>query len=510
MSREDSKSAIIYCRVSDKKQKTDGDGLHSQEHRCREYAQARGYVVEEVFHDDVTGGGDFMSRPGMVAVLKYLQKRSRGKRAKTDYVVIFDDLKRFARDTMFHLQLRKKLAEYNADVECLNFKFENTPEGKFVETVIAAQGELERLQNSRQTRQKMKARLERGYWVFFAPIGYRYIKSKEEGKILVRDEPLASLVQEALEGFASGRFATVMEVKRFLDAQPDYPHAQNGEVHIQRVIDLMNRSLYAGYVEVPEWGVSLRQGKHEGLISFAAFQRIQQRLKGRAHAPARKDINADFPLRGALYCADCGGVLTSCWSKGRRAHYPYYLCIGNRACLSYGKSIKRAVIESEFEALLRGLQPSGVLFKTARSMFKKLWDHKAATADIRTRSLHDELAKIEKQVEGFLDRIADTQTPSVITAYEKRIRKLEEDKIVVSEKIAQGGRPLKSFDESLRTALEFVGNPLKLWDSERFENKRMVLKLAFPEGLTYARNEGFRTVNLALPFKALAELSGHP
>lgn len=47
------KKAIIYCRVSDKKQKHDGDGLHSQEHRCRDYAVARGYVIEAVFNDDV-------------------------------------------------------------------------------------------------------------------------------------------------------------------------------------------------------------------------------------------------------------------------------------------------------------------------------------------------------------------------------------------------------------------------------------------------------------------------
>jgi site-specific DNA recombinase len=142
--------------VSNKKQKHDGDGLHSQEHRCRDYASARGYVVEAVFNDDVSGGGDFMERPGMVAMLRFLKKRGH-----EDRVVIFDDLKRFARDTIFHLKLRQELATYNATVECLNFKFEDTPEGQFVETVIAAQGQLERLQNRRQTLQKMKARVER-------------------------------------------------------------------------------------------------------------------------------------------------------------------------------------------------------------------------------------------------------------------------------------------------------------------------------------------------------------
>jgi hypothetical protein len=33
-----------------------------------------------------------------------------------------------------------------------------------------------------------------------------------------------------------------------------------------------------------------------------------------------------------------------------------------------------------------------------------------------------------------------------------------------------------------------------------------VLKLAFGDRLTYVRNEGFRTPDLALPFKVLADL----
>ena len=80
--------AIIYCRVSSKKQATEGAGLESQEHRCRDYAEAQGYVVEAVFPDDASGGGDFMNRPGMVALLAYLEARS-----DTNFVIIFDDLK---------------------------------------------------------------------------------------------------------------------------------------------------------------------------------------------------------------------------------------------------------------------------------------------------------------------------------------------------------------------------------------------------------------------------------
>ena len=494
------KMAVIYCRVSDKKQKHDGDGLQSQEHRCREYAAARGYTVAPggVFYDDVSGGGDFMQRPGMVAMLRYLDRHPPGA------VVIFDDLKRFARDTIFHLKLRQELAAHGATVECLNFKFEDTPEGQFVETVIAAQGQLERLQNRRQTLQKMKARIERGYYVFAAPVGYRYEKVGAHGRMLVRDEPLASIVQKALEGYACERFSIPAEVKRWLEQQPAFPKSAGGRVRNMEVTRLLSRSVYAGFVEAPNWGVSLRKGHHEPLISAETYQRIQERIRGNARVPARKGIDEDFPLRGAVVCGHCGTPLTACWSKGELARYPYYLC-PRRGCTSYGKSVRREVIEGEFGELLCEIRPEPALFATAREIFEDLWNERAKMIDARKSSLEAELVKVERQLAHFLDRIADTTIPSVITAYEQRIRALEEHKALVREKLAGCGRPMRSFDESLRTGLEFLENPAKLWVSPHFEHKRTVLKLAFADRLAYVRKEGFRTPNLALPFKVLAD-----
>jgi site-specific DNA recombinase len=65
---------------------------------------------------------------------------------------------------------------------------------------LAAQGQLEREQNKRQVIQKMTARLENGYYVFAPPTGYRFKKTAEHGKLLVRDEPVASIIAEAMEG----------------------------------------------------------------------------------------------------------------------------------------------------------------------------------------------------------------------------------------------------------------------------------------------------------------------
>ena len=96
----------------------------------------------------------------------------------------------------------------------------------------------------------------------------------------------------------------------------------------------------------------------------------------------------------------------------------------------------------------------------------------------------------------------------MIAAYESRIKALEDRKIVLMENIAKTRRPVRSFDETVRTAFDFLASPWKLWTSERLEDKRIVLKLAFADRLVYLRKEGFRTPDFSLPFKALGNLKG--
>jgi hypothetical protein len=78
--------------------------------------------------------------------------------------------------------------------------------------------------------------------------------------MLVRDEPLASIIQEALEGFAAGRFETQGEMKRFLESQPAYPKDfADGTIRFQRITDLLSRPVDAGCVEAPKWDVPRRK-----------------------------------------------------------------------------------------------------------------------------------------------------------------------------------------------------------------------------------------------------------
>ena len=490
------KLAVIYCRVSTVAQTKRGDGLSSQKTRCLEYAHGRGYKVIETFMDDASGS--LIERPGMRAMLAFLRKHRHAT-----HVVLIDDISRLARGVKAHMELRAAISMAGGSLESPSVEFGDDADSELQEYILATVAQHHRRKNAEQTKNRMRARIMNGYWPFACPVGYRYQRVSGRGNMLVRDEPLASIVQEGLEGYASGRFQLQAEVKRFFESFPEFPRNYRGEVRNQQVADILTRALYAGYVSAPIWDVSLRKGQHEGLISYETFMQIQERLRGNARVPNRKNLNVDFPLRGAVVCGDCGTPLTACWSKGKLARHPYYLC-PKRGCAAYGKSIRRSVIEGEFEDLLKGMQPTVHLFKAARTMLKDLWDHRLATSVERIKALKAELVKVERQVNQFLDRIADASVPSVIAAYESRIKVLEDRKIVLVEKIGATGRPARSFDETLRTALQFLASPCQLWNSDRFEDKRTVLKLAFADRLVYKRNEGFRTPHFALPFKALA------
>ncbi|MCV2890126.1 recombinase family protein [Ruegeria aquimaris] len=314
--------AVVYARVSSSKQTKVGDGLGSQQTRCREYAKYKGLDVVETFSDDMSGS--LTTRPGMKSMLSYLRRHSK----KQPVIVIIDDISRLARGIEAHLQLRAAIGQAGGILKSPTIEFGEDSDSILVENMLASVSQHQRQKNAEQTINRMRARTMNGYWCFQAPIGYRYQRTAGHGNLLVRDEPHASILAEALEGYASGRFDTQVEVKRFLESQPDFPKDLNGtEIRNQRITDMLTRPVYAGYIEAPNWNVGLRKGHHEGLISYETYLKVQQRLREGARAPARKDISEDFPLRGFVTCGDCDKPLTACWSKSKTgAKHPYYMC----------------------------------------------------------------------------------------------------------------------------------------------------------------------------------------
>ncbi len=493
--------AVIYCRVSSDRQASEGHGLEAQEQRCREYAARKGYAVDAVFKDIYTGGGDFMERPDMRNLIAFLDKHP-----YRNYVVIFDDMKRLARDVKAHFELRAELRARNAIPASPNHIFDESPEGGFVELIMAGQGELERKQNRMQVIQKMKARLELGYWAFCARKGYTMTKDSVHGKLAVPNTE-SIILKRAMEDFAHGVLVRKIDVCRFLVEQ-GFWKGQRPEKYIDKLSEMLRDCFYAGDIEYLPWEVERRKGKHEGIISLETHELIQKRLRREGLGKRiRLDLSPDFPLRGLLICAHCGtGHITGAWSKGRKGRYPYYAC-QNRACAYYGKSIRKADIEEKFDDLLKRNALKDEVTKVLNPIFDRVWKEETDAVKKREAESKREQMRLEEKAKRLTDMIIGAHSEAIKRTYERQLEVTANEIEAVEEKT--GGKI--DWTVPYRTALDkatgLLKNPHSIWQKLELADQHKLFHFMFEQKLPYHRTDGYRTAQIACATRLFEEFA---
>ncbi len=493
--------ALIYCRVSSQRQVVEGHGNSSQEQRCRNRAKEKGYPVEMVFPDDGVSGGLF-ERPAMKQLIAYLDEHP-----AEDYVIIFDDLARFARDLEVHLKLRKELVGRGAKLECLNFNFEDSPEGIFIENVLASKAQLDRQQNRRQVIQKMKARLEAGYWPFCMPLGLiNEQKHPIHGKILIRREPYATIYKEGIEQFRDAMLPSVLDFQKFVNEK----YKESGITHrmsFESARRTLRDILYAGYIEYPKWNVPRMKAKHEGFISIETFDIVQQRLAGRAKPWHRKDYNLDFPLRPLVLCSSCNTPMTGSYHTGRSGtRRPHYYCRrSKRECPNGNRNVPKKVFEEQFTQLLAGVKPADELVDLTKDILLETWETREKDYFILESKLNSEKTEIEQKIKSYMERISKATDDAIISLYEEEIKKLIEQKKQLE--LQTTGNPYNdiSFGTALEKVFGVIKNPMDMWLGDDYNDKRTIVFMYFEEKLRYDYFSGFGTTSLAYPINLITQ-----
>lgn len=495
---------LVYARVSTKRQENEGSGLGSQEARCKAYLDSKGVPYHKSFLDSYSGKGDFMDRPAMRELIEYLDAHP-----DQDFVIVFDDLKRFARDVIFHIKLRALFRTKRVKLHCLNYNFDESPEGQFVETIFAGQAQLEREQNRRQVMQKMKARLETGYWTFGGKRGYS--RNKRTG-IFEPTKQAEDFLKKALEGFAAGVFVRKIDVARYL-VENGFWKGKRPEKYIHVISAIMRDPFYVGDIEYLPWSVVRIKGKHKGIISEEVFRQIQRRLKGEDRGTRiRVDVSSDFPLRGLISCASCDRPLTAAWTTGRKNKYPYYFC-QNRECEIHGKTIKKETIEKEFSEVLKenALKPEVANLMTA--VFECVWKEEVSTLEARKNSLKVEIKALEVRERKFAEAAAGAKSEAIRRAYENQLEFIvkEAEALTAEELILNGDRSVP-YRNALDKALALIKSPYSVWENLEVLEKHQLFFFLFNGKLVYSKKEGYRNaenLSTARLFEEFATANPH-
>jgi len=145
----------------------------------------------------------------------------------------------------------------------VNEPLSDDPVGNLTGNILAAIGQFDNDEKARRTAAGMRAGLELGRWPFQAPIGYLNGGPDTRG-ILIQDPDRAPLVKLAFEEFGTGRRSRPEVLHRVtalgLTTKSGRP------LSAQSLAALLRNRLYAGWMEVPKWGVSVR-GDFEPLAS---------------------------------------------------------------------------------------------------------------------------------------------------------------------------------------------------------------------------------------------------
>jgi site-specific DNA recombinase len=500
------KIALIYTRVSSTRQQTEGTGNHSQEVRCREMAQKMQWPIEKVFTDTFTGAGDFIKRPAMRDLIAYIDENK-----YKNYIVIFDDLKRLARDTSQHLALRMVFKSRNVELSCLNFNLEESPEGEFIETVIAASGQMERKQNQRQVIQKQRARLSEGYWPHRSFYGYEQKSEPGQGKVSTL-LPSSEYIKEAFEGFAYGRFKTLVDVGQFLQSKGAVKRVSKAKAG-EAALPILKNIFYAGFVHYPSKDIHMIPGKHKSIVSLDIYNKVQERLKKIISNEREKQIyREEFDLRGILRCIHCKAKMRSYNTVKTRPNgmvqKNYYYDCRNKDCIEgYGKTLRVNDIHSKFFATLEKVSPGEAVIKLGIEAFQE--DFQEFKNELSVNSKHQEvsIAEIQTQIDNLIDLTSKPMNDILLGRYQDKLEKLIIEKITLEQK------QVNSIDiETVsRTSMEKVLNTLKspygIWRNTLPEKKQELYNFIFTEDFYSDSTYSCRTPTLSPIYLYLQDIS---
>lgn len=500
---EDKKKVIIYVRVSSLKQVRDGNGLDSQEQSCREWVRQHGYIVENVFREEGISGSK-EDRPAFKEMLNFLIT------ANENYIVLAMDISRFARDVAVYASLRDKIRAVGHIMQTVNMTLEETEESELLENVSSALGQYERKKNKTRTIKNMGEHLKQGFWVMRAIVGHQEVR--KNGKIHhVRNEPSATYIQEALEGFANCRFLTQKEVFDFLKDKPlTIFGGRPVKLTYNAVKNILTNERYTGYFAYKNknYDIPYQKWVIEPIISLETYQAIQYRLNGKKATIQRKYNTEDeaFPLRRFVCCSVCGSKMTasSPSSKSKKRH-PYYHCY-KKGCPNCGKGVRKADMHTDLESLLHEITPNEPILALVKRRI--LESHKEQTQDL-TDMVAEKQSKItalnDEKRKTFELLMKNGDVAEIASMCRERITTISEEIVKLENETSVQELETMPLNEAVAYVVNFMTRPLQIWQTGDYHQKQGVLNLCFDGSISYDRAEKFGTPKLSPIFAVFSE-----
>jgi site-specific DNA recombinase len=475
---------FIYCRKSSESEDRQVLSIDSQlDELQRKFAGDPEIEIVEVFRESYSA-----KAPGRPIFDSMLARIERGD---ADGIVAWhpDRLARNAVDggRIIHLLDRKVLL----DLKFATSSFENNPQGKFMLSIIFGYSKYYVDNLSENVKRGMRAKLQRGWQPNLPPIGYR---NEPTLRTIVPDDRAFPVIKKLFEAAVTG-FYSLAELERMLRVQwgfrtPRRRRTGGGPLSYSSVFSMFSNPFYAGYIR---WSGQLYPGKHEPIITWDQYERLQVKL-GRADA-ARPQKHR-FSYTGLIRCGRCALMVTAENKINRYgSRYVYYHCtkrnVGER-CKE--PSIELGELERQAIAKLLDLfVPEDVV----RRGLEQVRNEDASTAE----SIDLQRSSLEKAIRDCDTRIkvlVDLRVRDLIDDHEliSRRAEIERERISLADNLSGLSRWSDWF-EPVSTVILFGSRAAGWFAGSDGDVRRMILKTV-SSNLTLRAKE--LTIEAAFPY----------
>ena len=307
------------------------------------------------------------------------------------------------------------------DLKFPTFWFDNTPQGKFMLSIAFGQSKYYIDNLSENIRRGHRAKLRRGVFPGFAPLGYL---NNHRTRDIDTDPEKASLVRKGFELYATGKY-TLKQIARALKDVGLRSYKGN-VLAVSCVQRLLQNHFYYG---IFKFKGETYQGTHEPIISKKLFDECQEVMKSRGHIKTRK-AEKTFPFRGLFACGECGCAITAETQKGNN----YYRCTKKKAACSQ-RYIREEALAEQVKSFLQKVSLSSQ--NTEKVLCELDNDEQKAKENSREilHNLKSELAdigvKLDKLLSAYLDEIVSAEE------YAAQKQKLLSRKMECTEEISE-------------------------------------------------------------------------
>ena len=459
---EKCKQAILFARVSSKRQKDEGISLEVQEKTIAQYCKQNGFKILNTFSIDESSTRG--SRKKFHEMLD-LAETCNGKVAiVVNYV---DRLQRTYTDTPILEQLR---LSGKIEIHALRENLIITKDSPAMDLtvwymhILMANFQVNVMIDKVKSSQKENWSL--GKWQGLAPIGYINAKDDDRKATLIIDEQRAPIIKILFEEYATGlhslqslwykarELGLISKEKNHYENSKNY----NKRTYISRnkIEDILKNPFYYGVMKVKG---QLIPHIYEPIISKALFDKVQEvfRSKSRkvfSHEQQYKAI--PFAFRGIIKCATCGCTITPERKIRPNKTYVTLKCSHLRGNCQQGNVSERVVMEQLDRELFSKLTvPTKILNMLKASVQKELDDTSTLNKNIKSR-LEAELKNLENKEDNFTVLYGDRKIREDL--YNRQINAIAEEKERIKEdlkKYKDVGNDVKS---TMEDVLDIIGN----------------------------------------------------